>query len=152
MSNSSRRTDAPLPHEQAMIEINHNPSRRDLLIFAALLPVLFAVLGALRWHAGSLAVAKLLWIGGAALSVLVFALPGFRRALYIGWMYVAYPIAWTMSHLLLAVAYFLVATPLALLLRALGRDPMRRRFDADAPTYWTPREGKRDPSRYFRQF
>jgi len=135
-----------------MIEINHNPSRRDLLIFAALLPVLFAVLGALRWHAGSLAVAKALWIGGAALSMVVFVLPGFRRALYVGWMYAVYPVGWTASHLLLGVVYFVVATPVALLLRAMGRDPMRRSFDAAAPTYWTPRESSRDPSRYFRQF
>ena len=44
------------------------------------------------------------------------------------------PIAWTVSHLLAGgVAYFLVATPIALVLRALGRDPMRRSFDRRAP-------------------
>jgi hypothetical protein len=37
-------------------------------------------------------------------------------------------------------------------MRAAGRDPLARRFDRDAETYWVPREETPDPARYFRQF
>ena len=48
----------------ALIEIDRNPSRRNLLIFVALLPVFFGVVGAIRWHAGSPRTAEALWIAG----------------------------------------------------------------------------------------
>jgi hypothetical protein len=136
----------------AMIEINKNPSSRDLLVFAAALPVLFAVIGAMRWHAGSADTAKIVWGAGLVLTLLVFAVKSARKWLYVGWMYAAFPLAWTLSHLLLAAAFFLVATPIALLLRALRVDPMRRTFDRTARSYWIVRQTKRDDARYFRQF
>ena len=136
----------------AMIEINKNPSRRDLRVFGGALLLLFGVIGALRWYAGSPGVATSWWIGGIVLSGLVVAVPRFGRWLYLGWLYAVYPIGWTVSHLVLAVAYFLVATPIAFALRALGRDPMRRQFDKSAHSYWVLRTPKRDDTRYFRQF
>ena len=136
----------------AMIEINKNPSRRDLLVFAGALLLLFGVIGALRWHAGSPGAALSWWIGGLVLSVLLVAVPRAGRWLYLGWVYAVYPIAWTVSHLVLAIAYFLVATPIAFALRALGRDPMRRQFEKSANSYWVLRTPRRDDASYFRQF
>ena len=136
----------------AMIEINRNPSRRDLLVFGAGLAVVFAVIGALRWRAGSPATAKVWWISGLALTVMFFAVPRIRRRLYVGWMYAIYPIAWTISHVVLGVAYFLVATPIAVTLRFFGRDPLQREFDKAARSYWVVRAPNRDDARYFRQF
>lgn len=52
----------------------------------------------------------------------------------------------------LAVIYFAVVTPLALALRALGRDAMHRTFDKRAGFYWVMRDRNRDPADYFRQF
>lgn len=57
--------------------------------------------------------------------------------------------AWTQLGLLLGkitapivtgLLFFLVVTPVALLLRMLGKDPLRRSFDAQAATYWTERK------------
>ena len=67
-------------------------------------------------------------------------------------MYAVYPIGWTVSHLALAVVYYLVVTPIGLLMRLFGRDPMRRKFDPSATTYWQPHESPDEPERYFRQF
>jgi hypothetical protein len=72
--------------------------------------------------------------------------------MYIGWMYLAFPIGWTVSHVLLAVTYYLVLTPIGLIMRAVGRDPMRRRLDPEAKSYWIEHRPDRDPSRYFRQY
>jgi hypothetical protein len=135
-----------------MIEINRNPSRRDLLVFAAILPAFFGLVGALAWRGGSPAGAELLWAVGIIVTLAAFSAHAARRWIYLGWMYATYPIAWTVSHVILAAIYFLVATPIALVLRAIGRDPMQRRFERKAGSYWVPRQQERGRGRYFRQF
>jgi len=135
-----------------MMPINKNPTRRELFLFALLLPLFFGCIGALRWRAGSTAAAEMLWMGGLALSLLVMMSSKARRWVYLGWIYATYPIAWTVSHFALAAMYFLIITPLAVVLRALGRDPMQRRFDPAAKTYWVMRQSRKDIARYFRQF
>ncbi len=40
----------------------------------------------------------------------------------------------------LALLFYGVVTPTGLILRALGKDPLRLRFDRDAESYWIPRE------------
>jgi hypothetical protein len=136
----------------ALVQINKNPSRRDLLVFTLMLPIFFGLVGALRWHAGSTKTATALWSSGIALSLVLFAAPSARRWVYLGWMYVTFPVAWTVSHAILALMYFVVASPVALLLRALGRDPMERKLDKAAKSYWVTREANVDTKRYFRQF
>jgi hypothetical protein len=44
------------------------------------------------------------------------------------------------SLVLMAFIYYLLFTPLALVMRALGRDALRRRFDVSSGTYWILRE------------
>jgi len=78
--------------------------------------------------------------------------PSLRRPMFVGWMYAAYPLGFIVSHVLLGLVYFGVVTPIGLLLRAVGHDPMTRRFDRSAKTYWIAREQTRDVRRYFRQF
>ena len=45
-----------------------------------------------------------------------------------------------------------VLTPIGLVMRWSGRDPMRRRFEREAKSYWVVRKRDEEPSRYFRQF
>jgi Na+/proline symporter len=137
----------------AMVKINRNPSGRDLLVFGLGLPVFFGLLGALKWwRSGELQGAYVAWVAGAVVSLVFLAVRPARRYIYLGWMYVTFPIAWTVSHVLLGLVYFVVATPVALLMRLLGRDSMNRRFDRSAKTYWIARQPERDKLRYFRQF
>jgi hypothetical protein len=44
------------------------------------------------------------------------------------------------NPLVMAVLYFGVITPVALIMRATGRDPLNRRFDPGAASYWVNRE------------
>jgi hypothetical protein len=43
------------------------------------------------------------------------------------------------SPLVLGVMFFGVVTPMGLVMRALGKDPLRLRFDRDARSYWIDR-------------
>ena len=125
----------------ALLEINRNPSRRDLAWFGAVLLLFFAVIGAIVGRALTSDVARnVLWGAGAVLALVYYAVPGLRRPMFVGWMYAAYPMGFIVSHLLLGLVYFGVVTPIGLLMRAVGHDPMARRFDRSAPTYWIARE------------
>lgn len=186
-----------------MIQINTDPTRRELRSFAGLLLLFFAALGGvLLWRPEALVgasvfltvavvaslllnrdsprstqalgfllpavfglagvsvkagvpamtVAYVLWGGGVVLSLVVWADPASARRIYVGWMLAAQPIGWTISHIVLALVFYVVITPIGLVMRALGRDPMQRRFDRQATTYWQPRRPVTDVKQYFRQF
>lgn len=135
----------------ALIELDRDPTPRTLWLFAAMLPVFFGIVGALRWHAGSGRGAMVAWVVGLVLTLVAVAHPAARRAIYRTWTVATYPIGWVVSHVLLFAIYVFVATPTALVMRVLGRDPMQRGFDRQAATYWVAREPEVDRSRYFRQ-
>ena len=44
------------------------------------------------------------------------------------------------NPLVMAVIYFAVVTPTGLAMRALGKDPLRLRYDPDAESYWIHRD------------
>ncbi len=137
----------------SLIAINKNPSPNDLKWFGLVLALFFGVLGGvIWWRFGQVSVARGLWIAGAALATVYYALPPVRRAMFVGWMYLAYPIGWTISHVILALTYYVVLTPIGLIMRMFGRDPMHRRLDPQAETYWVQRPAATDSKRYFRQF
>ena len=73
-------------------------------------------------------------------------------SIYVGWMVAVFPIGWTVSHLMMAVVYYFVVTPIGIWRTRQTGDPMTRKFDADAATYWEEREANKPPESYFRQF
>ena len=52
----------------------------------------------------------------------------------------------------MAVLFYGVFTPIGLFFRLIGRDPLHRRFQPEADTYWVARRPATDVRRYFRQF
>jgi hypothetical protein len=138
----------------ALVDIKWRPSRRELRQFGLLVvppvAVFFAVVARFKWHRPEVALA----IGGAALVVmLVGALaPLALRPLFVGLSLLTFPIGWVVSLALLAVVFYAVLTPIAVIMRLVGEDPMKRRFDRQAKSYWIERRRRADVERYFRQF
>jgi hypothetical protein len=136
-----------------MLTVDRNPPKEQLRSFGVLLAIFVVVFGALIWwRTGRLETARVIWIAGAALTAVYWMVPPFRRLLWVGWMYAAFPIGWTISHLLMALIFYGVITPIAWIMRASGRDPLFRSFDRSASTYWVPHERTNDIGRYFRQY
>ena len=109
--------------------------------------ILLAAGGVAGWRAGSaaeVAPAGLLAVG-ALLVVHGVLRPSALRIPYLVWMGIALVLGWVMTRLVLTAVYFLVVTPVGLIMRISGRDPMHRRPDPDLPTYWIPRSEDEDP-------
>ena len=137
----------------ALIELNKAPSRRELLVFGALFALFFGLIGGfISWKFEAPTVAYVVWSIAAAITIVFYALPPIRKPIYLAWIHLAFPIGWVISHVAMALIYYLVFTPIGLIMRLFGRDPMERRFDRGAETYWTPHQPSEDSARYFRQF
>jgi hypothetical protein len=137
----------------ALVSIPWRPSRRDLRIFAALQLVFCAIIATTlsqRSHACGFAI--LLGAASALVAIVGLIQPPTIRWVYVGWMLAVYPIGWVISHVVIAIAYFGVVTPIGWLLRLRGYDPLQRRFDSEAASYWQPRPPTPEGKRYFRQF
>ena len=74
--------------------------------------------------------------------------PGYR-----GWMKVAHVIGAAVTTVVLATVFFVVFTPVAAALRAMGRDHLGRKADRTAKSYWRRRPSvEREKQSYKQQF
>ena len=138
----------------AIIEINRNPTRKELNQFGFIWLGFLTFFGAIaRFKLDAPTVALVLWIAAVVVPVIGWTVPAFMRAIFLGMSYLAWPIGFVVSHVILALVYYLVFTPVGLAMRIFGYDPMKRRFDDAAPSYWVERDpAVTAPKRYFRQF
>ena len=137
----------------SLIRIHQNPSRGQLLVFAAGWLVCFAVLSGMALsRTGSVLASGVLGSVAVLVPAVGLFVPGLLRVVYLASMWTTFPIGWLVSHLILAIVFYVVMTPIGLLMRLVGYDPMNRRFDPDAETYWSPQESTDDTDRCFRQF
>lgn len=135
-----------------LLDKNREPSARELQWFGLLAALFLGLLGGLAWWRNdSVGARNVFWGIGLTLVVVYYAVPPLRRTIFMVWMALVYPIGWTVSHLLLALTYYLVLTPIGLAIR-FKRDPMQRNFNRNAATYWTDHDPSVDTARYFRQF
>jgi fatty acid desaturase len=137
----------------AMIRVNTDPTRRQLNQFGFVwLGFLLLFAGMAWWRFGSPEAARWLAVAAVAVPVVGWVWPAFMKAVYVGLSYAAFPIGFVVSHVVMALVYYLVVTPIGLVMRVLGHDPMHRGFDRQAGSYWVERTQARDPRRYYRQF
>jgi multisubunit Na+/H+ antiporter MnhG subunit len=147
----------------ALISINFNPSRKQLRQFGAICLAVFVLIAALVFHRhkffgvhisaeASRSIAITFCVLGIACIFLAAIAPQALRPIYVGLTVATFPIGWIVSHIILAILFFGILTPIGLVMRLIGRDTMQRRFMPNQKTYWEPRETVTDPRQYFRQF
>jgi Saxitoxin biosynthesis operon protein SxtJ len=110
-------------------------TRRQLRDFGLLVGGIFGLIGLwpLLWRQQS----PRLW----ALTLFVVLVPPALVAprvlapAYRAWMKLAEVLAWVNTRILLGVVFYGVVTPIGLVMRLLGRDPMRRQFERDGESY-----------------
>ena len=138
----------------ALVEMNWHPDHRQCRQFGwgglVILPLIALVIG---WH-GRL---PLGWaIGLAVAGVVIFTLSRISdslvRPVQVALTLLALPIGWVMSYVILAVFYFGILTPLAVVFKIIRRDALHRKPDKAATTYWAPHRQPASMRQYFNQF
>jgi hypothetical protein len=134
-------------------DIQFRPSDKTLRQFAGIWIVFFGGIAAYQgYFRERTAVALVLGSLAAVVGLLGLAAPRSIRPIYVGWMIVAFPIGWVVSHLILALIFYGLFTPLAALFRLMGRDALHRRRAHGADTYFVPKATPADPRSYLRQY
>ena len=87
----------------------------------------------------------------AGLALLAWANPLVYRPVFSVWMVLVFPVGWMMSRLVLAMVYFVILTPIGLVLRWRGHDPLSLK-DAEKETYWEKKDPAVPARRYLRQY
>lgn len=134
-------------------DIDRNPTPRKLRQFAVIWFAVFAGSAAWLWFgqgwtAITTALVAIGVVGGAA--GLLF--PATIRPLFVGLTIATFPFGWVVSRLILAIVFYGVVTPIGLLLRLAGRDPLALRTKKK-PSYWTETDNStRMPASYLREF
>lgn len=93
-------------------------------------------------------------LGVAALLIILGALaPPVLKPVYYVWMSLALVMGMIMTTLILGILFYLVITPMGLMMRLFGRDPMHRHYGpASQTSYWIPRKEPEGELEYDRQF
>ncbi len=136
-----------------LLEVKKDFTPRELLWFGPLFALFAGLIGMIilrRFEAPRVAYG--IWSVAAAIIVLYYAIPPIRKPLYLGWIYSAFPIGWVISHVLLIAIYYLLITPIGILMKLVGYDPMTRTFDKNESSYWVKRDPNLEKSRYFKQY
>jgi len=133
-------------------ESPHEVSTRTLREFAGLCILFFGAIGCWQWLARGRPVAGLaLGTLAAALGLLGLVRPRGLRPVFVGWMSLTAPIGWLVSGLILAVLFYGFFTPIGLLFKLFGRDPLAREFPTGQATYWIEKLNAKNIQSYFRQ-
>ncbi len=128
------------------------PTPRVLRQFAAAWLVFFLALAAQQMFLRNRVTAAGV-LGAIALIGLVgLVKPSAVRWLFVGATVAAFPIGWVMTQVVLAVMFYIVLTPLALVFRWRGRDELQLRHKPEQTGFWSTRRPEQDVKRYLKQF
>ena len=127
-----------------------NKEKRDIRIVFLIFSAIF---GVLAWrHYPSIESYVLIGLALVLLPIVAFVpiilRPGFKL-----WLKIAHAVGWFNTQILLSIVFILIFIPIGLIMRLLGKDPMKRKMQSEG-TYWEPYEiaGLKDKKRYERQF
>lgn len=100
--------------------------------------VVFFIIGALPLAFGATARWWSVVVGGLFVALGLFA-PRFLAPLNRLWTRFGLLLHRIVSPVVLGIMFYLVVTPIGILMRMFGKDPLRLRFDTDAKSYWIER-------------
>jgi hypothetical protein len=127
-----------------------DPQPSDLRKFAWVFGGALVALAALFWYKGS-PIYPYLAVPGALVALVGTVAPRILRGLYFVWMAVG--LGTIVTAIILTIVFVVAITPIGLVMRLLGKDPLNRELDPEAKSYWIPKTHLiEDKSRYEKYF
>ena|SRR2546429_9635208 len=133
-------------------DIPLRPTHKTLKQFAAGCLVIFPAVAAFQYFKLGHHLLGIIFVAiGLTIGPLGLIKPAAIRWFFVIWMVLAFPIGWLVSQLMLALLFYLILTPVALLFRLRGRDLLARKKPISA-SFWLPKQSPEDVRSYFRQY
>lgn len=128
-------------------------TKKQLITFGIVFSIFLGIIGYINFRKDNELTYHLLW-GVAILNfVTTVTYPEAIKPIYRAALFIAHILGWINSRLLLGLIFYLLFTPISLLMKIFGKDLLDRKIDKNAPTYWKMREKTGfDKDRYLKQF
>ena len=135
-----------------MIAIQWNPKRKQLRQFAGIwFPAFCALVGwSIARKTGHWHEVEIGWAIAGTVSIAGLVFPPLIRPIFVGLILLTYPIGWVVSHVLLGAIFYGIVTPIGIILRLTGHDPLQLKAPLDN-SLWKSPTGKTDVASYLRQ-
>ncbi|MHC4241526.1 MAG: SxtJ family membrane protein, partial [Planctomycetota bacterium] len=126
----------------SLIEIDWNPKRKQLRSFGKIALAASVVISLLLYLLKGVAIQWCLIIFTFGCMVFIISMISIKltKMIYLGMIILTMPIGFVVSFIVMAAFYYLLLAPLGLIFRLIGRDPLYRRFDPTAKSYWLSRQ------------
>ncbi|NOU11802.1 MAG: sxtJ [Nitrospira sp.] len=130
---------------------NHQATNKELRQFGLLVGGVFAVIG--LWPLVFRSEPPRLWamILGSLLIVLGAVVPQSLQQVHSGWMKIGHVLGAINTRIILGIIYYLLITPMGLVMRLMGKDSMHRTLAKETTTYRVVR-ASRSPQHMRNQF
>ena len=138
----------------SLIEIDYNPSRKKLRDFGLAALVASIILSLVLYFFKHVAIHWVLIILITGVFVFIVSLVSSKltRLIYLGFTFLTFPIGYVFSYIIMGIFYFLIVTPVGFIFKLMGKDPLHRKYEPAAKSYWIKRQSPDKLERYFRQF
>lgn len=115
------------------------PKQNDLKKFALIWSLIFFIVGLWPLFSGNVI---RLWavIIMFIFAVIAFLNPSLLTSFYIIWVKVGEVIGGIISKVIMTVLFYGLFTPIAIILRLLGKDLLKKKLDKNSSTYWVKRD------------
>jgi len=124
-----------MKRESRMGKIGQTIGPTQLRSFGLLMGGVLGIIGIwpLVWRGDEVLVWALVSSGLVALPAVVW--PAMLRPVYTLWMRVGAVLGWVNTRIILSLGFYFVFTPIAMMMRVLGKDPLHRGLEPQAKSY-----------------
>jgi hypothetical protein len=111
---------------------------KELRKFSFTLSCALIILGGfVLWRKGETGL--LFWCIGIVILLMGLTKPRLLGPIHKGWMGMSFLMGFLMTHVILALLYYLVFTPMGLVMRIVRKDPLKLKRDHSAESHWIKR-------------
>ena len=130
---------------------NIQTGKKNLKDFGLTIGIILLVIAVFLYFKQSNLHNVLLYIAGFFI-VSAFILPIILKPFYLIWMVFAVLLGWVMTRLVLSLLFFIIITPIGIVLRLAGKDFLKIK-NSDQNSYWNSRNSEIEKNRdYEKQF
>jgi len=131
---------------------NIKTGKKDIRGFGITIGIIFLIVAGFLFYKENDSFQLFIYIAGSFMS-LGFLVPIILKPIYLVWMIFAVILGWFMTRFILSLLFYLVITPIGLVLRIMGKDLLELRKEEVQDSYWNMRDSEKEQNQnYEKQF
>ena len=132
-------------------DVIHSCNKKEIRKFSYTMGILLFLVGLFlfwkefNWYVYIISAGLIILLSGLSFPIIV-------KPFYIFWISLSVVLGYIMTRIILTIIFCLLFIPIGIIIRLLGKDPLKERFDLSSKSYWIKRSLKLDPKSAERQF